>query len=434
MNALLNDEWSMSYYTQYIENCFSDGAQSSGVTKSDFNNILTLLEPFISEITNSKLPLVAHLKTNDDVEEIISTSLQMRDKFDTLVVLGTGGSILNPKSLCALKSSESDYKIFLADSIDPEIFENKIRKLDFERTAFLAISKSGGTLETLSQTLICLDLTKQKLKEEFNQHWFFITDPVDNSFRKLANEINAKVLDHPKEIGGRYSGLTTVGLLPSAFLGLDVAKIRMGALSIVEDVITNKNQSKVAQAAALHYCLFSQKVNLSVILPYIAKLKNFTEWYCQIVAESLGKEGNGITPIRAIGPLDQHSQLQLFLDGPKDKFINVITQKNHNGSYKINNQFEATKCFSMINDKTLTDILCAEQQATIETLQKKKCPVRHIEIDTLNEEVMGALMMQTMLEVILIGKLMKVNPFDQPAVELGKVRTSEILNLNKKNC
>lgn len=424
----------MSNYTQHIESCFSDSAGNSGVNKADFNNVLALVEPFVTEISQSKLPLVAHLKINDDVDEIISTAHHMRNKFDTLVVLGTGGSILNPKSLCALKSSKNDYKIYLADSIDPEIFENKIRKLDFERTAFLAISKSGGTLETLSQTLICLDLTKQKLKEEFNQHWFFITDPVDNSFRKLAHEINAKVLDHPREIGGRYSGLTAVGLLPAAFSGLDVAKIRSGALSIVDDIIDNKNQSMVVQAAALHYCLFSQKVNLSVILPYIAKLTNFTEWYCQIVAESLGKEGRGVTPIRAIGPLDQHSQLQLFLDGPKDKFINVITQKKHNGSFKINNQFAATKNFSVINDKTLADILCAEQQATIETLQKRKCPVRHIEIETLNEEVIGALMMQTMLEVILIGKLMKINPFDQPAVELGKVRTSEILHLNKKNC
>lgn len=421
----------MSLYQQYSDNCIQNDGSSAHISQDEYNHVMQMLEPHLKEICDDELALTRLLKQEEDMEQIKSVAKEMRARFKTLIVLGTGGSILNPKTLCALKRSENDKHIFFADTVDPHIFENELDKVDLNETAFLAISKSGSTLETISQTLIALEYSKQILGDNFAKHWFFITDPTDNCFRKLAHEINAKIIDHPLEIGGRYSGLSSVGLLPSAFMGLDIERVRKGAAKIVENLCTKKEKSFVAEGAALYFLFMQKHITISVMLPYIERLSAFTDWYCQIVAESLGKNGKGITPVRSIGPLDQHSQLQLFLDGPKNKFFHIITQQNHCGKYAINNVFKATKQFDYLHQKNLADILCAEQEATIETLKQKHCPVRHIELTSLDEEALGALMMHMMLEVILVGRLMKIDPFDQPAVEAGKILTKKLLNESK---
>jgi glucose-6-phosphate isomerase len=177
----------------------------------------------------------------------------------------------------------------------------------------------------------------------------------------------------------------------------------------------------------MHACFLDKAISLSVILPYIERLSAFTAWYSQMLSESLGKNNKGITPIRAIGPLDQHSQLQLFLDGPQDKLITVISQKQHSAKCVIKNPFSATQSFSYLEGKTLADILHAEHQATIETLHENQRPLRHFAIQTLDEETLGALMMHIMLEVICLSQLMKIDPFNQPAVEQGKIRTRHLL-------
>ncbi len=421
----------MNLYTQHISGCFSDIIGDAGIDKADFEEITCLLKPIIASLlkegNEGKLPLLSITSDKDDLKELRHISDDMRARFDSLVVLGTGGSILNPEAICALKRNIGDKSLFFADTIDPIVFESRLAQLDIKRTAFLAISKSGNTLETISQTLICLELSRKALGNSFNSHWFIITDPYANPLRNLAEEINATLIDHPEGIGGRYSGLTSVGLLPAAFAGLDIVAIRQGADKVIQNLRNNIEKSHPAQSAALYYGFLKKNISLSVMLPYIARLGDFTTWYSQIVAESLGKNSKGITPIRAIGPLDQHSQLQLFLDGPKDKFITIISQSHHNSNCTISQPYEAIKSFDYLEGKNLQDVLCAEQQATIETLRENNRPLRHIAITTLNEEVIGGLMMQMMLEVILTAKLMNINPFDQPAVEQGKIRTRNLL-------
>jgi glucose-6-phosphate isomerase len=299
--------------------------------------------------------------------------------------------------------------------------------LEVPHTAYLSNSNSGNTLETISQTLLCLELCEQHLHKKTASHWFMISDPYENPLTDLAKEIGAVCLDHPKEIGGRYAGFTSVGLLPAAFAGLDIRAFRKGAVHVIETLKTQPFKSPVIQGSAMHACFLDKAISLSVILPYIERLSAFTAWYSQMLSESLGKNNKGITPIRAIGPLDQHSQLQLFLDGPQDKLITVISQKQHSAKCVIKNPFSATQSFSYLEGKTLADILHAEHQATIETLHENQRPLRHFAIQTLDEETLGALMMHIMLEVICLSQLMKIDPFNQPAVEQGKIRTRHLL-------
>lgn len=422
----------MSLYTQQIDGCFSDIIGSHGIEKQAFQQTLEMVRQHIDAVIESadkgELPLLKIVDETSDLKELQQLSEEMRSQFDTMVVLGTGGSILNPESICALKRHLGDKELFFADTVDPLVFENRLSKIELKKTAFVAISKSGSTLETVSQALICLELCKETLGDTYHKHWFFITDPHETPLRNLAQEIGARIVDHPAKIGGRYSGLTSVGLLPAGFAGLDIAAVRKGASAIVKEMMAKKEQSMPAQSAAAYFCLLKKNISLAVMLPYVERLSDFTTWYSQIVAESLGKDGKGVTPIRAIGPLDQHSQLQLFLDGPQDKWITVITQSAHSAQHKIKQTFASMQQFAYLKNKTLADVLCAEQRGTIETLQNNKRPLRHIAIKNLDEENIGGLMMHMMLEVILLGKLMEINPFDQPAVEQGKVRTRELLS------
>lgn len=424
-------------YRQHINACFSDTIGEYGISDADFKAQKPAILAAISTVKKArdtgKLPLITLPYDKQDTAHINEIATDLRKRFSTLVVIGMGGSILNPRTTCTLAKATEGKKIIFVDSVDPLIFEAQIAELNIKDTAFLAISKSGNTLETISQLLLCLEQSHKALGSETGKHWFMLTDPHKNPLRDLAAEIGATILDHPAGIGGRYSGLSAVGLLPAAFAGLDITAMRNGATKLIDDLFEQQENSLAAQGAALTFAFLQKNISLSVILPYISRLIPFTTWYSQIVAESLGKDGKGITPIRAVGPMDQHSQLQLFLDGPKDKLTTFISQSQHSASQAISNTYLATKSFDYLNGKTLADVLRAEQQATIETLEENQCPLRHIEIEQLNEHVLGGLMMQMMLEVILLGHLMELNPFDQPAVEQGKIRTRELLRKNAKD-
>ena len=236
------------------------------------------------------------------------------------------------------------------------------------------------------------------------------------------------MLDHDTGIGGRYSALTNVGLLPAAILGLDVAAVREGAGLALAPVLAKKPAAQVPAAvgAALSVALSASK-SISVLMAYCDRLQRFTHWYVQLWAESLGKGGKGTTPVAALGPVDQHSQLQLFIGGPRDKLFTVITVDGAGNGPRIDGELARLAGEPGLAGKTIGDLVAAEGRATTETLAKNGCPVRTIRISKLDEESLGELIMHFMLETIIAAHLLGIDAFDQPAVEEGKVLAKKYL-------
>jgi len=235
------------------------------------------------------------------------------------------------------------------------------------------------------------------------------------------------VLDHPLGVGGRYSVLTAVGMLPALLMGLDARAIRAGAGAVVQQML--KGDTQAASGAALHHALAQAgRMRETVLWCYVDALKTFAPWWRQLWAESLGKDGKGSTPVGALGPVDQHSQLQLFLGGPRDALFTIVST-DMNGEGPLVPRARADELgLSYLAGKHMGDLVTAEVRATAETLQKRGRPVRRIHVPQIDERSMGALMMHFMLETIIMGRLMGVDPFDQPAVEEGKVLARRYLS------
>lgn len=369
------------------------------------------------EIRTGKLAAIDVIFSTQDLREFEKFAKKI-SVYKKVLVLGVGGSSLGGKTLCSLKSQT---RVEFIESIDPTTLAECLSKLDFKNTFFLVISKSGETIETICQTLVILaELQRQEVKN-FSKQFLFVTVSERNSLAKIAKKIGAEITSHPNQIGGRYSCFSIVGLLPAMLVGLDAKKIRSGAKKVVqsflqEDVITD---SCVTQLTA-----FEQGFVNNVVMPYIDGLKNFTDWYRQLWAESLGKNGFGSTPINSMGTVDQHSQLQLYLDGPKDKFFTFITTKKQKCDFLIR---DLPGCETLFGEKRLSEIIAVEQETTIEVLHQRKLPIRIFETAKFNEEILGGLMMQMLLETILIAYVKGINPFDQPAVELRKDLAKKLL-------
>jgi glucose-6-phosphate isomerase len=238
------------------------------------------------------------------------------------------------------------------------------------------------------------------------------------------------MLDHDTGVGGRFSALTNVGLLPAAVLGLDIAAIRKGAAVALAPVLAKKPAAQVPAAlgAALAVSLAESKgKSISVLMAYADRLERFTRWYVQLWAESLGKNGKGTTPVAALGPVDQHSQVQLYLGGPRDKLFTVVTVAAAGLGPRIDPELAKLAGEPGFGGKTIGDLAAAEGRATAETLAKNGCPVRTIALARLDEASLGELLMHFMLETIVAAHLLGIDAFDQPAVEEGKVLAKKYL-------
>ncbi len=370
------------------------------------------------KINSSELEAISSVFNQDDLEEFAKFAKKTAN-YRKVLVLGVGGSSLGGKTLTALKFQN---KLEFLESIDPTTVQNSLNKIDLKNTFFLVISKSGETIETICQTLIILDkLRKLKIKN-YAKQFLFITESKDNSIAKIAQEIGSEIANHSKKIGGRFSCFSVVGILPAMIAGLNAKKIRQGAQKVVKEFLNG--DEKIINSCAMQLWLYEQGFVSNVIMPYVDNLKNFTDWYRQLWAESLGKKGFGSVPINSMGTIDQHSQLQLYLDGPKDKFFTFITAQSHQHDFAIK---DLKACPTLFGSKKLSQIVEVEQETTIEVLNQKKLPIRIFEIKKLDEEVLGGLMMQMFLETILIAYVKEINPFDQPAVELRKELAKKIL-------
>jgi glucose-6-phosphate isomerase len=430
---------------QSIESARQEHVGPHGVGKDALKSALARAESALDWLrarhVDGRLPLLRLPETRSDLETIRDTARQLADRATDIVIFGTGGSSLGGQTLAQLAgfavagvgALRAPPQLHFIDNLDPDSFGTLLARLPPATTRFVAISKSGGTAETLMQTIAALSAMKNEgLQTRIPDIFLGISEPAKsgkaNGLRDLLGKYRVPMLDHDTGVGGRYSAFTNVGLLPAAMLGLDVAAVREGAGLALAPVLAKKPAAQVPAAigAALSVAL-SESKSISVMMAYCDRLQRFTHWYVQLWAESLGKGGKGTTPVAALGPVDQHSQLQLFIGGPRDKLFTVITVDGAGSGPRIDGELARLAGEPGFAGKTIGDLVAAEGRATAETLAKNGCPVRTIHISKLDEESLGELMMHFMLETIIAAHLLGIDAFDQPAVEEGKVLAKKYL-------
>ncbi|MCL2753480.1 MAG: glucose-6-phosphate isomerase [Defluviitaleaceae bacterium] len=377
---------------------------------------------------------------DDIVQDILLYVAEILPRIDTLVVLGIGGSALGPIALNqAIHGSFYNFckkpRIFVIDNIDPTTMNDLFAQLNLETTLFSVVSKSGATSETMAQFMIVKDMLESRLgKERTKQQIVCTTDAQNGNLIKTAKTEGYKTFYIPSGVGGRFSQLCSVGLLPAAFCGIDIKKLLAGAAYM--DKICENDQNPAYIFAILHHLALKAGKNISVMMPYSDGLKFMSDWYAQLWAESLGKKydnnGNevyvGQTPVKALGATDQHSQVQLYTQGPFDKVICFLTVEEFENDITIPKTFEDMPTLGFLGGNTLARLLNTQQKATEYALQKEGRPNMTITLPKINEHTMGQLFYMLEMATAFAGELLNINAFDQPGVEEGKDATYALFN------
>jgi len=436
-------------YSQQIDDCLAPSIGNDGLDVSVFDGLLAkadeALRTLVAAHDDNSLPLLRWPARSDDIDSCEPVVARFAGGATDICLLGAGGSSLGAQVLAQLtgwrtpgtviKGAPGHPRLHFFDNLDATSLTHTLRKLDLKTTRFLIISKSGSTAETLMQMLTCVAAIEDAgLEWNLGQHFLAITEPASsgqqNILRRLCGQWNIDVLDHDPRVGGRFSVLTNVGMVPALLMGLDARAIRAGAQEVLAPLMQGVTAANYAPAlgAALNVGLARANGHTATImLPYADRLQSFSRWFVQLWAESLGKQGFGTLPVAAIGPSDQHSQLQLFLDGPNDKLVTVIMTETAGTGPRILDKYKTDPDIGYLAGKSVGDLVDCEQRATVATLTRNNRPVRTIRIGSVNERTIGALMMHFMLETIIAGHLMDIDPFDQPAVEQGKILTRDYL-------
>jgi glucose-6-phosphate isomerase len=365
----------------------------------------------------------------DDLKAARARAAEIAKGCKTVAVLGIGGSSLGGQALTALRKTVVPFVEF-HDNPDPFSWTAALKRFDLKKTHFIAISKSGGTAETLTQVLTAAEALKKAGVKNLARHFTIVTEPHKSALADFADTIGAPKLDHPVGVGGRYSVLTMVGILPAILMGIDVKQLRAGAAAVLEATLAAKApaEAPAATGAALHHALAQEgKLATTILWPYADALAVFGGWWRQLWAESLGKDGKGSTPVSVLGPVDQHSQLQLFRDGPGNALFSILSVDMKGQGPAVPKAAAKALGLDYLAGKKPGDLVDAECRATAQTLFKNGRPVRTIHVPKVDAFTMGALMMHFMLETMLMGKLMNVDPFNQPGVEEGKVLARQFL-------
>jgi glucose-6-phosphate isomerase len=434
-------------FVQSIDNAREETIGREGIDAATFGATLarsdTALAWLRARHADGGLRLLRLPAERGDLAAIEQAATRLRGGASDVVFLGTGGSSLGAQTLAQLAGHavaglaffRAPPRLHFMDNLDPETYGALLQKLPLATTRFVAVSKSGGTGETLMQAIAALDAVREAgLAARVPELFFGITEPAKpgktNGLRELLATHRVAMLDHDPDVGGRFSLLTNVGLLPAAVAGLDIAAVRAGAAQALAPVLAQSAPAQVPPAvgAALSVALAAHRAKpITVLMAYADRLERFTRWYVQLWAESLGKDGKGTTPLGALGPVDQHSQLQLFIAGPRDKLFTVLTVGCAGGGPRIRADLAQLAGEPDFGGKTIGDLVAAQGRATAETLARNGCPVRTLHVARLDERALGALATHFMLETIIAAHLLDVDPFDQPAVEEGKVLAKRYL-------
>ncbi len=440
----------MPFYTQSIDGCLAGAIDAHGLGEAELTRWLDRAAPALEALREdyaaSRLPLLRIPEETADLDAAEQELARLSEGAETIIFFGTGGSGLGGQMLAQLAGwnisggggvyDRSRPRTRFFDNLDPLTLEGALKKINLASARFVAISKSGGTTETLAQVIATLAAVKGAgLEARIPELFLGITEPakpgIKNGLRDLLASLSIPMLEHHTGIGGRFSCLSNVGLMPAMARGLDARQIRAGARAVVDAMLAAGGARNVPPAlgAAVLVALAKERgIRTLVLMPYADRLGRFGDWWVQLWAESLGKGGEGTSPIPALGPVDQHSQLQLFMDGPREIAITLVRVACAGKGPALDPAMAATAGQSFICGKTVGDIVDAQSHAIADALAKAGRPVRTFDLARLDERAIGALLMHFMLETILAGRLLCLDPFDQPAVELAKELTRERLS------
>jgi glucose-6-phosphate isomerase len=369
-----------------------------------------------------------------DVSPILDYLRTIESKFDTMVVLGIGGSALGNRAVYSALKTELELKknLLVCDNVDPTMLQDILEQIDWNRTVFNLISKSGTTSETMAAYMIIADILRKKFPSDFRQRMIITTDKQKGFLRDIINKEGYPSFIVPDNVGGRFSVLTDVGLVSSAFVGLNIKALLSGAEAMkLRCEKTELMENPAYLNGLLHYLFMRQGKNISVMMPYANPLYDCADWYRQLWAESLGKRYNrlgkevfvGQTPVKALGTTDQHSQVQLYTEGPNDKVFTFLTVEKFRHDYLIPNIHPDREEVSFLADKPLSRLLNTERLATEIALTRVGRPNCNIVFPELNEFTLGQFIMMYEVQTVFTGKLLNIDPLDQPGVEAGKIAT-----------
>ena len=371
--------------------------------------------------TNLKREIKNKNKTLNVLDDKFKLNFRLKDlskykKFKTIVIIGMGGSILGANAIYDFFRFTIKKKVYFFDDLD----ENKLsllkKKEYLPKILFIIISKSGNTIETLSNTF-ALNIIKKNSK-----NIILISERKNNVLFSLSKKLNLFYIEHNPNIGGRYSVLSEVGIIPAYLMGININRLR----SKISDSLNKKNKIYLKKSTTnLVKILKSKKFNSLILLNYAPNLKKLLYWCQQLIAESLGKQGKGLLPVISNAPKDHHSLLQLYLDGPKDKLFYIFSfEKKFKQKINFGKKFEG---LNFIKKKSISTIKIAQKNALIKSLLQNKTPIREFKIKKSNEETLGQLFSYFIIETIIVGKMLNINPYDQPAVEKVKLYTKKFL-------
>ena len=446
--------------TQDIDGCLEKTIGPAGLSQDTLGRWLDRLAPRFEtlkrEADDRSLAQISVLYDDKDQGEAKCAHDRLVDGADVLVVFGTGGSSLGGQALAQLggwfipgddrMTKNKRPRLRFYDNLDAVSFAKGLALLNLERTRFVVISKSGSTAETLAQLLTVIDLFRHRgLEAAIPQSFLAITEPakpgVENGLRALCKALNIPTLPHRSDIGGRYSAFTNVGMIPAFARGLDFDAFRAGGRAVIDALKKASDPAGFSPAIGAALCVAYAKergVKVNVLMPYADRLARFSHWYVQLWAESLGKkDSEGTTPVAALGPVDQHSQLQLYLGGAQHHLTTIIRQagppEEDTAPISADLANLAAAHAPYLAGHSVGELIrqrhdhSAQTEAIVGAFHAYKRPLRIITAKQLDEWTLGWLMMHFMLETILAAELVGVDPFDQPAVELGKRLTRDYL-------
>jgi len=364
------------------------------------------------------------INSNKDALNIFSEKFELNlnknelkrfKKFKNIAIIGMGGSSLGTKAIFSFLEDKIKKNLFFLDNLNLTELQNFEKKLDIKVTLFIIISKSGNTLETL----VNANFLKNKISKKNS---IIISERNNNLLKLFADKCNIYFIEHKNYIGGRYSVLSEVGMVPAYLMNLNIKLFRQNLLKLFTG---EKKKILINSVAQLKEIYRLKKINSIIFLNYAPELTDFLFWCQQLIAESLGKNGLGLMPIISIAPRDHHSLLQLYLDGPKDKLFYIFSSNQKDPAKTNSNIFG--KGFNYAENKNFNKIKLSQKKALIQALKNKKISFREFEINKSNESTLGELFGYFMLETIFLGKVLGIDPYNQPAVEEVKILTKKNL-------
>jgi glucose-6-phosphate isomerase len=453
-STILQKEGLMDRLNLYYKNATSDAVgASNGVSETELRELAPRLVSITQQMSAERK--AGRLKYRDlpydeqmlsDVESQVE---HFRDRCDVLLVLGIGGSALGNNALQAALNpytynlmsdrTRNGPQIFVLDNVDPDQIKSVVDLIGpkLKRTIVNVISKSGETAETASQFILFRDLLQAKLGKKYKENILATTDPRGGTLREICTQEGYRTLEVPDGVGGRFSVLSAVGLFSAAMCGIDTAALLAGAADMDKRVKSDDVfKNPAAMLAAVHYILNKKGKVMSVMMPYSTSLYYCADWFRQLWAESLGKKFDlagkkevyaGQTPIKALGTTDQHSQVQLYREGPNDKIFTFLEVEHFNHKLTIPSSMKSNQALAYLADSNFQTLIRAEKLGTEYALLESKRPTMTVTFPSITPETVGQFIYMYETAVSYMGSLLGINTYDQPAVQLGKDATYALM-------